>query len=245
MADQKTSVDSLAEASRNRAKFSGHGDALGAAGEVEASTDSASSRYLQNPGESLAVSPGEGGFESITIGVEWDNVKTKDSGFIGKLLKRAVSSGVDLDLGCLYELEDGSRGAIQAFGKKFGAADEPPFIALSGDERTGNSKGMDEKIRIKGAHWGKIKKLIVYLYIYGGVTDWAKLNPRVIIDVPGQEDLIVTLSKHNDELDICAVGELENVRGGIRLTNHTEYFPGHEEMDRAFGFGLEWGEGRK
>ena len=66
-----------------------------------------------------------------------------------------------------------------------------------------------------------------------------------MIDVPSEEDLYVTLSEHDPSLDICAIGMLENARGGIKLTNKTEYFPGHEEMDRAFGFGLPWADGEK
>jgi tellurite resistance protein TerA len=242
---EKTSVDSIAEANRERGKFSGHGGALGAAGRKEATTEKESSSYLRNPGECIAVSPGEKGFESITIGVDWDNVAVKKSGLFGKLFKKALRVGIDLDLGCMYEMQDGTRGAIQAFGKKFGNYNAAPYIALSGDERTGNAKGHDEVISINGAHWSKIKRLLIYAYIYKGAADWGSINPRLVVDIPGNEDLIVTLRNRNDALCLCAAGEIENVRNGIKLTNHTEYFPGHEEMDRAFGFGLTWGEGKK
>src|SRR5690606_40105293 len=49
--------------------------------------------------------------------------------------------GVDLDLGCLYELADGSKGVIQALGNSFGALNTPPYIHLDGDDRTGSSTG--------------------------------------------------------------------------------------------------------
>jgi len=153
----------------------------------------------------VAVNPGEDGFEHIMIGAAWDNVKTKNAGFFSGLFKKARKVGVDLDVGCLYELQDGTRGALQAFGEKFGQLD----------------------------------------YIYKGVLDWSELKPQLVVDVPGENDLYVTLQHHNDALDICAVGGLENVRGGIKLTNYTEYFPGHMEMDRAFGFGLDWADGSK
>ena len=57
--------------------------------------------------------------------------------------------------------------------------------------------------------------------------------------------MVVVPDVHKDELAVCAITMIENVRNGIKLTNHTEYFPGHAEMDRAFGFGLEWDEGKK
>jgi tellurite resistance protein TerA len=245
ISEHKTSIDSLAEANRDRAEFSGHGDALGAAGVTEAGAEPDSSAQLRTPGQSIAVNPGPDGFKYILIGASWDNIQTEEEGLITKLVKKAAGQGVDLDVGCMYEMMDGTRGAIQAFGEKFGDFDNPPYMKLSGDERTGDAKGHDEHILINGAHWPEIKRIVVYLYIYAGAPSWAAINPRIVLDVPGEEDLIVSLSAHNDALAICAVGGLENVRNGIKLTNFTEYFAGHAEMDRAFGFGLEWDDGKK
>jgi tellurite resistance protein TerA len=243
--DQKTSVDSLIEANRDRAKFSGHGDALGAAGVKEDSFDPDNSAQLRHAGESIAVNPGPDGFKYILIGASWENMAVKKAGLLDKLVKKATKKGVDLDVGCLYEMVDGTRGSIQAFGEKFGDFDNPPYMKLSGDERTGDAKGHDEYIIVNGAHWDKIKRILVYFYIYSGAPTWSEIKPHMILDVPGEEDLAVTLSKHNDALCVCAVGGLESIRGGIKLTNYTEYFPGHAEMDRAFGFGLEWDDGKK
>ena len=152
---------------------------------------------------------------------------------------------MDWDLGCLYELQDGTRGSLQAFGEKFGDFDKPPFISLSEDERTGDRDGDDEFILINGEKWSAVKRVLLYIYIYKGAARWSDINPQVVVDVPGEDDFYVTLKAHDDVLDLCAVAELENVRNGIKLTNKTEYFPGHEEMDRAFGYGLQWGEGKK
>jgi len=242
----KTSVDSMIEASRYHADFSGHTGALGAAGFRMASDHPENCVFLTEPGSSIFINPKDSrGFESLFIGVAWDNVPRPEAGFFEKLLKKVQNKGVDLDLGCLYELQDGTRGAIQAFGDKFGAYDAPPYIGLSGDERTGDGAGHDEHLSIKGLHWNKIKRIVVYLYIYEGAARWSEITPQIVIDVPGEDDLILTLKAHDDALGLCAVGGLENVQGGIKLTNYTEYFPGHAEMDRAFGFGLAWGDGQK
>ena len=245
MSEESGSGQSIMDATRSRASFSGHGAALGAAGYREASDHPENCEFLSEPGGMVAVNPGEDGFEHIMIGAAWDNAKTKNAGFFSGLLKKARKVGVDLDVGCFYELQDGTRGALQAFGEKFGQLDASPYIALSADERTGDSSGNDEYLLINGKHWNKIKRVLVYLYIYKGVLDWSELKPQLVVDVPGENDLYVTLQHHNDALDICAVGGLENVRGGIKLTNYTEYFPGHMEMDRAFGFGLDWADGSK
>ena len=235
----------MADASRSRASFSGHGSALGAAGKREMSFDPANADELKQPGKFVAITPGKNGFEEILIGVQWDQIVEKDPSFLGKVLGLKKRQDVDLDIGCLYELQDGTRGAIQAFGQKWGSYDKPPFISLSGDEREGDEEGHDETLHVNGAHWGEIKRMLIYLYIYEGTPNWSKVKPRVMVDVPGEKDLYVTLAAHEDHLDLCAIGGLENVRGGIKLTNYTEYFPGHEEMDRAFGFGLPWADGEK
>lgn len=236
---------SLIEATRNRAQFSGHGKALGAAGYREPSDNPQNCEFLTEPGQSIAVSPGPAGFPAFTIGVAWDNTRLQRGNFFERLAKRFLNKGVDLDLGCLYELQDGTRGALQAFGEKFGSFEAPPYIALSGDERTGNKEGSDEFLTVNGAHWNDIKRLLIYIYIYDGTNRWSKIKPQVVLDIPGENDLYVTLKATNDHLDLCAVGGIENIRGGIKLTNYTEYFPGHQEMDRAFGFGLPWGDGKK
>lgn len=239
------SQNALIEATKSRASFSGHHGALGAAGRREAANNPDNCEFLNEPGTSIALSPEKDGFEDILIGVAWDNIRVKRAGFFAGLLKKARNVGVDLDIGCLYEMQDGQRGAIQAFGEKFGNYDTPPFMALSGDERTGNAEGNDEYILVNGQKWSEIKRILVYIYIYDGAPRWSEINPQIILDIPGENDLIVNLQAHDDALALCAVGGLENVRGGIKLTNYTEYFPGHEEMDRAFGFGLDWADGAK
>ena len=243
--DLSPSASAIMDATRSRARFSGHGAALGAAGYKQASDHPENCDFLSEPGGNISVSPGKNGFESIMIGVAWDNVVVEQSGFFGKMFKKARKVGVDLDIGCLYEMQDGTRGAIQAFGEKFGNLQEPPFMALSGDERTGDAEGHDEYILVNGKHWNDVKRILVYIYIYEGAPSWSQIKPQLVVDVPGENDLYVTLKAHDDALALCAVGGLENVRGGIKLTNYTEYFPGHLEMDRAFGFGLEWGDGKK
>ena len=239
-------ISGLMEANRSRADFSGHGAALGAAGYRVASDHPENCEFLGEPGQGISISPPQGGFESILIGSAWDNIHIEEgSGFFGKWFKKVRKVGVDLDIGCLYELQNGERGAIQAFGEKHGDFEESPYIALSEDERTGDKEGHDEYLLVNGHKWSEIKRLLVYIYIYKGAPNWSHIKPQVVIDVPGENDLYVTLNVYDDNLAVCAVGELENVRGGIKLTNRTEFFPGHEEMDRAYGFGLDWSDGTK
>lgn len=248
MSRDQSSADSLIQATRSRAQFSGHGNAKGAAG-LRVKGDGRPGEFLSDPGETAIINPHEHGYEMINIGLAWDNVSPSgnEKGFLKRLLGRTpvMPRGVDLDLGCLYELKNGQRGCIQAFGEMFGDLENAPYINLSGDERTGDAEGDDESILVNGAHWPDIKRLLLYVYIYDGVPDWSTVRPQVQVRVPGEPPLVVTPNISRKELAVCAVATLENIRGGIRLTNHTEYFPGHAEMDRAFGFGLSWADGQK
>lgn len=246
MSDEQNSANSITDATRSRSKFSGHGGSLGAAGYKTLQLHSEECEFLSNSGNTLTASPPKEGFGEIILGAAWDNVgKAEKKGFLSKLLGKAKASGIDLDLGCLYEMQDGSVGAIQAFGKMFGNYDQPPYMKLTGDETTGDADGLDETIIINGAKWSEIKRVLVYIYIYNGAINWSQVKPQVQILIPNQKPMIVTPHTHHSELEICAIAEIESLRGGMRLKNHSEYFPGHAEMDRAFGYGLEWDDGEK
>lgn len=241
------SANSMIEATRSRVKFSGHGRSKGAAG-YKVDNQDGSCEFLSASGQTAIINPHEGGFDTIEIGAAWDMMEvTQEQTLIDKLLKRTRTKlqDVDLDLGCLYEMQDGTRGALQAFGGLHGTFDQPPFMKLSRDEREGDEEGFDEHIKINGAHWPEIKRLLIYVYIYGGAPHWASARPQIQIQVPNETPMIVTPAVHKSELAVCVIGSLNNIRNGIKLENFTEYYPGHAEMDRAFGWGLEWEGGTK
>jgi tellurite resistance protein TerA len=248
MADSiSNSQSSIEKASESRVKFSGHGQAKGAAGYVDPSDRDINIDFLGRREDTLSISPPEGGFADVKIAAAWDNQLVPDKSFIGKLLKKSKPADIDLDLGILYELHDGTKGAIQAFGDEgtMGHYNTPPYLSLSGDERSGNAPDDDEFIHLNGKEWPKFKRLLIYVYIYRGALDWAQVRPQIHIHIPNEKPMIVTLSSHHKDLGLCAIAGIENVRNGMKVTNHTEYFPGHAEMDRAFGFGIEWTNGEK
>ncbi len=246
MVDKITnSQSSLENATRSRIHFSGHGSSKGAAGYIDPSDRDINIDFLGRRDDTLSISPPADGFKDIRIAAAWDNQLVPDTSFFGKLLKKAKPANIDLDLGILYELHDGTKGAIQAFGDTMGNYNLPPYLSLSGDERSGNSQGDDEFIHLNGAEWPKFKRLLIYVYIYKGAMDWAQVKPQIHLRIPNEKHMIVTLSSHHKDLGLCAIAGIENVRNGMKITNHTEYFPGHAEMDRAFGFGIEWTNGVK
>ena len=83
-----SSVGSIAEATRGRSNFSGHGHSLGAAGYIDPNDQSINADFLGKRNDTLSVSPPQGGFGDVRIGAAWDNQMIEDTSFIGKLLKR-------------------------------------------------------------------------------------------------------------------------------------------------------------
>lgn len=241
-----SSRDSIVEATRWRARRAAHGG-IGAAGWISPYDADQPADFLSAAGEMAIVNAPEGGLPDFEIGLSWDNVALEQArGFWDRFFKKTVhKAGVDMDLGCLYRLSDGARGAVQAFGGTRGAFDEPPYLFLDGDERTGDKDGRDEIISLNGAQWDKIDKVLVYTYIYKGADSFSDVRPQIQLLVPDEKPVAVMLNSRREEMDLCAVAMIENARGGIRLTTHLEYYPGHAEMDRAFGFGLEWEQGKK
>lgn len=243
----ENSQNSINEANRYRVEQSRHGG-IGAQGYVSQHDEKQLGTFLSKAGDTAIINPPTTGvLPDFDIFVAWDNVavETERNPLKRFFKKKVVKAGVDLDLGCLYKLKDGTRGGMQAFGNEHGAMDGPPYIFLSGDERTGDRIGPDEHIQVNGAHWDAIEQILIYIYIYKGARNWAAVKPQIQLRIPGQEPMIVHLNAQKEEMSVCAVAGIESIRGGIKLTSYLEYFPGHLEMDRAFGFGLNWESGSK
>ena len=155
------------------------------------------------------------------------------------------SGGIDLDLECLYELTDGSKGCIQALGKKFGSLTSAPYIQLDGDDRSGASAN-GENIHINGDKLPYIKRMLIFTSIYEGVANWATAKGVVTIKCPNNPDLIVRMDEYNSRCKVCAIALLENKENqGFTVEKLVQYFDSKPKMDNAHHWGLTWGYGRK
>ena len=175
----------------------------------------------------------------IVINLNWSQPPQK-SGFFGRFTNRAI----DLDLACLFELKDGNIGGVQALGNHFGELDYPPYIALDGDDRTG-AVASGETIRVNGKYADKIRRILVYTFIYEGAADWEEAKGVVTVNCPGSPELIVRMDEYGSRKRTCAIALLENVGGTFSVEKVVEFFDDSEQMDRAFDWGLRWTVGRK
>ena len=190
-------------------------------------------------GQKVSLVKKGGTLGEIVINLNWSQPEKK-SGFFG----RFRSNGIDLDLACLFELNDGSIGAIQALGNHFGELDYPPYIALDGDDRTG-AVSAGETIRVNGKFTDKIRRILVYTFIYEGAANWEEAKGVVTVKCPGSPELIVRMDEYGSRKRTCAIALLENVGGTFSVEKVVEFFDDSEQMDRAFDWGLRWTIGRK
>ena len=162
---------------------------------------------------------------------------------------RKGRSGIDLDLGCMYELADGRRGLVQALGNTFGDYEREPFIQLDADDRTGAAAN-GENLFINGERFDQIKRAVIFSFIYEGAANWGVTNGVVTVTAPGQAPVEVRLDGGDRQI-MCAIALIENRGGNLVITKLAEYFQqqgmtsAHELMDRHYGFGMRWKTGSK
>ncbi|MBK5939349.1 TerD family protein [Halochromatium roseum] len=198
---------------------------------------------LEKKGNRVSLEkPGHAEHGEILINLSWRpaaSAAVKRGLFGGKR-----ASQIDLDLGCLIELQTGEKGAIQALGNNFGDLLNPPYIALDADDRSGNSSE-GENLRINGQHWDAIRRVLIYAFIYEGAPNWAEADARISLKTPGQPEIEVRLDSQSNHQPMCAIALLENDAGAVRITKLVDYYRGHRDVDQAHHWGLRWTSGSK
>ncbi len=203
---------------------------------------------LEKKGDKISLekrgsSPGHG---KVICNLNWTSgaASHEKKGFLGGMFGGGGAKEIDLDLGCLVELMDGRKTAVQALGETFGSYDQPPYVHMTGDDRTGeNAAG--EFLFINGDHLQELKRVCVYAFIYEGVANWAQADGVVTVTVPGHPPIEVRLDNHAPGKKMCAVAMLEYYGGQLHVTKLAEYFSGHMDLDQRYHWGLQWRAGSK
>ncbi|AUN15232.1 TerD family protein [Paraclostridium sordellii] len=192
-------------------------------------------------GNKINLSKDNKSIGEVSINLNWSQGKAKKQ----SLFKSLLSGGnADLDLGCLFELKDGTIGCIQALGNAFGALGRPPYIALDGDDRTGsNLKG--ETLRFNASKISEVKRILVYTYIYEGVANWASIDGVVTIKQDSGDDIIIKMDEYSSKKRMCALAIISNENDNCIVEKIVEYYSGHQALDKAYNWGIKWHRGRK
>ncbi|MDT3398019.1 Tellurium resistance [Streptomyces sp. B1866] len=151
---------------------------------------------------------------------------------------------VDLDLACLYELKDGSKGVVQPLGNFMGSLNSAPYVKLDGDDRFGSGTG--ETIFVNMDHKDDIERLLVFVYIYDGTPAFDRTRGVVTLYPSSGPQVVIHLDERDAQARSCAVVQIKNVKGEMVVRREVRYVYGFQsELDRLYGWGLQWGRGYK
>lgn len=186
---------------------------------------------LDKPGQSARLSLRKGGgSDPIRVNLNWN----RGGGFL--------RASTDLDLGCMYVMNSGERGVIQALGNRFGSERLEPFILLDKDDRTGAASD-GENLTIHRPDL--IHTVLIFAFIYEGTSDFTRVGGRLTMKDPRGNEISVNLSNPDMRRTFCAIAQIENHGGEIQITKEERYFTGHKDCDEHYGFGFQWSAGSK
>lgn len=195
---------------------------------------------LTKKGETISLRKSRGALGQISVNLNWNRKVKNSKGLLGF----DKSEGIDLDLGCLFEMSDGYKGCIQALGGNFGYYEDFPFIELDDDDRTG-AKSNGENLRINGNHVREFDRILLFAYIYEGVAKWTETDGVVTITQLDNPDIVVRMDVHDPRKIMCAVAMIERIDDTFQIRRLVEYFAGHQQMDRFYGWNMNWTAGSK
>lgn len=196
-------------------------------------------------GKAISLQKQNNQYGNVSINLKWNQgAYTPPKGSFGFWIgAKNAPQKIDLDLGCLYEMQDGTKHVVQALGNLFGSLDNAPFIQLDKDDRTGASQE-GEFLIINGKQWDKVKRVLVFAYIYDGVTNWNQVDGVVNLKSDVSEFDIVMDNPVNGK-GMCAIALIENIGGDMTINKLNDYYAGHQEMDIAHNWNMTWQQARK
>lgn len=192
------------------------------------------------PAVSLAKPSGGG---QLRVNLNWTARPSKPASRFHK-----TPPSLDLDLGCLYEFSDGSKGVVQALGEAFTASPRDvrtPVIRLDRDDRSGAETG-GENLYIDLAHLDAIRRILVFALIYEGAANWAAADGVVTLYPASGATITINLDEARDGARICAIAQLRNQNGTLVVQREVNYINGAQRaLDEAYRWGMRWQAGRK
>lgn len=193
------------------------------------------------PTVSLTKDTGAAG--TMRVNLNWNAHPQQSAG-----LFRSRPSSIDLDLGCLYEYNDGSKGVVQALGEAFRdhhVSGPDPICRLDGDDRTGANSG-GENLFVDLRQIDNIHRILVFAYIYEGAPSWAAADGLVTLFPVGGPRIEVRLDESDERSPMCAIATLWNSGSGLAIHREVRYIRGDQsDLDRAYGWGMQWTPGSK
>jgi tellurite resistance protein TerA len=197
---------------------------------------------LTKSAPSVSLSKRGSGGGQLRVNLQWSAGEQQNRGLFGKRRAKAI----ELDLACLWEFSDGSKGVVQALGNAFQAPYHgAPIIRLDGDDRSGTATG-GENMFIDLSRVDEIRRILVFAFIYEGVPNWASADGVVTLHPASGPEIEVRLDEPDPSSPTCAIAMLENQGGDLVVRREVRYIRGGQaDVDAAYGWGMEWARGRK
>lgn len=193
------------------------------------------------------VSLAKSGAGQVRVNLSW-TARTPGSGGGGFLRKLTGGGGgqIDLDLACLWEFTDGSKGVVQALGNSYQAPTSgAPIVRLDQDDRSGSSAG-GENLFIDASRAADIRRILVFTFIYEGTPNWAEANATVTLVPAAGPQIEVHLDEPAAGARSCAIALIENQGGELVVRREVNYIKGgQDKVDQAYDWGMNWSPGRK
>ncbi|MGW6055608.1 TerD family protein [Streptomyces sp. NPDC055189] len=200
------------------------------------------------PSVSLTKQGGTSG--AMRVNLNWE-VRKQFKGWASKLGRAvAMHADLDLDLCALYELADGRKGVVQALGNAFGSLDQPPYLLLDGDDRTG-AVASGENLTVNLDHIKDFKRIVIFVTIYEGARSFADLNATVTLQPQHGASIDFSLDECTVPSTVCALALLTNNNGDLFVQREARYLvpergvSPQRTIDYAYGWGMNWTPGRK
>lgn len=200
------------------------------------------------PSVSLTKQGGTSG--AMRVNLNWE-VRKQFSGWAGKMGRPvAMHNDLDLDLCALYELNDGSKGVVQALGNAFGSLHQPPFIHLDGDDRTG-AVASGENLTVNLDHMRAFRRILVFVTIYEGARSFADLHATVTLQPQYGAPIDFSLDECTVPSTVCALALITNTGSDLVVQREARYLvpergvSPQRTVDYAYGWGMNWTPGRK
>ncbi|MFF4011726.1 TerD family protein [Streptomyces sp. NPDC001717] len=152
---------------------------------------------------------------------------------------------IDLDLSCLWELQNGTTGIVHPINNQFGSFEQPPYIRLDQDDRTGGSED-GENLVINLDHASEIRRILVFVSIYAGASSFAGLQGVATLYPPTGPSIEVRLDECTVASPVAAIALIENVGGELTVRREAQYIlppPGifnQQAVDLHYGWGMSW-----
>ncbi|MGY2126063.1 TerD family protein [Nocardia gipuzkoensis] len=158
-------------------------------------------------------------------------------------------SALDLDLCCFWELADGRKGDIRPVGDS-GSLERPPFIRLDADDRSG-SGAAGENLEIDLGRAAEFRRILVFATLYDGAADFRGVRATAALYPAGAPPIELTVDGCTDGSRDVVLVLIENTGAELVVRREGRFVPpppnrprwGVTEVDKAYGWGLNWARG--